>query len=120
MDFNLTKINETTRRILKENQAEAKTDGIPVAVDGGGVVNISSKPIEQLLLDKQIQEQADMLFETMTRKHFQNVADTLKAIEDPKKRQELADHHAAIFKQSNPLFKADLFHKAAGTQPRQN
>jgi len=52
--------------------------------------------------------------ETMTKKHFQHVADTLKQIEDPKKRAEYAKHHSAIFQHSNPRFDHAKFMKAAG------
>jgi len=53
---------------------------------------------------------------TMSRKHFQMVADTLKAIPDASKRQEMANHHAMIFAQSNPRFDHARFHAAAGTK----
>ena len=52
--------------------------------------------------------------EAMTRKHFQSVADTLKQIEDPKKRAEYAKHHAEIFHKSNPRFDHAKFMKTAG------
>jgi len=52
--------------------------------------------------------------EAMTKKHFQHVADTLKQIEDPKKRAEYAKHHSAIFQHSNPRFDHAKFMKAAG------
>jgi flavodoxin len=56
----------------------------------------------------------EQLDETMTRKHFQQVADVIKAHPDQKKRNELAKHHAKIFKASNPRFDHGRFYKAAG------
>jgi len=59
-------------------------------------------------------EEVESLDETMTRKHFQQVADVIKAHPDAKKRKELAMHHAGIFKASNPRFDHMKFMKAAG------
>ena len=56
------------------------------------------------------------LNEGMTRKHFQMVADLIKGHKDPKKRSELAHHHAAIFKADNPRFDHDRFFKAANAE----
>ncbi len=53
------------------------------------------------------------LNEVMTRKHFQQVADVIKAHPDATKREELAKHHAAIFKASNPRFDHKRFYSAA-------
>jgi len=55
----------------------------------------------------------ETLEEMMTRKHFQQVADVIKHIEDPVKRHELAHHHSGIFKASNPRFDHGKFFKAA-------
>ena len=67
-----------------------------------------------------IKEESEQLDEVMTRKHFQQVADTLKAIPDMKKRTELAQHHATVFKQSNPRFDHSRFYAAAGvTAPKE-
>jgi len=56
------------------------------------------------------------LEEAVSRKHFQMVADTLKEIPDMKKRQEMANHHAAIFAKQNPRFDHGRFHAASGTK----
>ena len=56
------------------------------------------------------------LNEMMTRKHFQQVADVIKAHPSPKKRSELAHHHAGIFAASNPRFDHDRFFKAANAE----
>ena len=52
--------------------------------------------------------------ESMTRQHFQYVADTLKNIEDVTKRAEYAQHHSAIFQHFNPRFDHEKFMQAAG------
>jgi hypothetical protein len=52
--------------------------------------------------------------ESMTRQHFQYVADTLKDIEDVTKRAEYAQHHSAIFQHFNPNFDHERFMQAAG------
>jgi hypothetical protein len=57
--------------------------------------------------------EAEQLDETMTRKHFQQVADVIKAHPDAEKRAELAKHHAGIFKASNPRFDSNRFYSAA-------
>jgi hypothetical protein len=58
-------------------------------------------------------EESEQLEEMSTRKDFQQVADVIKAHPDPKKRQELAVHHAAIFKAQNPRFDHKRFFAAA-------
>lgn len=63
---------------------------------------------------KVVKEDAEQLDETMTRKHFQQVADVIKAHPDAKKREELAAHHSQIFKKSNPRFDQTRFNKACG------
>jgi hypothetical protein len=54
-----------------------------------------------------------------TKKHFQQVADLIKAHPDASKRQELADHHASVFAQQNPRFDHKRFHAAVGTTHNQ-
>jgi hypothetical protein len=56
------------------------------------------------------------LDEMATRKHFQIAANSIRAIEDPHKRQEMADFQAGIFSKDNPRFDHSRFHAAAGTQ----
>jgi hypothetical protein len=53
-----------------------------------------------------------------TRKHFQAVANTVRAIADPAKRQQMADHHADLFSKMNPRFDHERFHAAAGTKTK--
>jgi hypothetical protein len=57
--------------------------------------------------------------ETMTRQHFQYVADTLKDIQDPAKRAEYAKHHSAIFQHFNPNFDHAKFMSAAGVEMKE-
>lgn len=54
--------------------------------------------------------------EMTTRKHFQAAANTIRAISDPRKRQEMADFQAHMFAQENPRFDHARFHAAAGTR----
>ena len=54
------------------------------------------------------------LQESVTRKHFQQVANTVRAIEDPGKRQEFADHHASVSPSKTPRFDRSKFHAAIG------
>ena len=61
-----------------------------------------------------VKEETEQLDEVMTRKHFQQVADVIKAHPDAKKREELAAHHSQIFKKSNPRFDEGRFRKACG------
>jgi len=57
------------------------------------------------------------LDETMyTRKHFQSAADHIRAISDPKERQDRANYQAGMFARDNPRFDHARFHAAAGTQ----
>ena len=62
----------------------------------------------------------EQIDETMTRKHFQQVADLIKSHPDAKKREELAKHHSEIFKKSNPRFDETRFRKACGVGGCQN
>lgn len=51
-----------------------------------------------------------------TRRHFRQVADIIKNHPDPKKRHEMASHHAEIFTKSNPRFDKKRFFDAAGVK----
>lgn len=51
-----------------------------------------------------------------TRKHFQQVADLIKANPNPELRKALAKHHSDIFAKQNPRFDKARFHKAAGVE----
>jgi hypothetical protein len=60
-----------------------------------------------------MREEAEQLDEQPTRKHFQQVADVIKAHPDAAKRKELAAHHSGIFKAQNPRFDHKRFYAAA-------
>ena len=66
--------------------------------------------------DVQIEEDAEDLDEAVSRKHFQQVADVIKAHPDQDKRNELAKHHAEIFKKQNPRFDHGKFCKACNAE----
>jgi len=69
------------------------------------------------LTKEDIETMADELNESgPTKKHFIQVANTVRAIEDPKKRQEFSDHHAGIFASQNPRFDHRRWHAACGTK----
>ena len=61
-----------------------------------------------------VTQSEDTVDETMTRQHFQYVADMLKNIEDVTKRGQYAQHHSAIFQHFNPNFDHEKFMQAAG------
>ena len=61
-----------------------------------------------------VTQSEDTVDETITRQHFQYVADMLKNIEDVTKRGEYAQHHSAIFQHFNPNFDHEKFMQAAG------
>jgi len=63
---------------------------------------------------KSIEKNEGEMDESMSRQHFQYVADLLKDIEDPIKRAEYAKHHSAIFQHFNPRFDHAKFMAAAG------
>ena len=81
---------------------------------------------QRIYLAKALNENTDTLFdhpemnEAVTRKHFQQVADLIKAHSDAKKRAELAAHHAEIFKKQNPRFDHERFFKAANAEKPMN
>ena len=64
-------------------------------------------------------EQEESVEETMTKQHFQYVADTLKDIQDPIKKAEYAKHHSAIFQHFNPRFDHAKFMAAAGVETKE-
>lgn len=55
-----------------------------------------------------------------TRRHFRQVADIIKNHPDPKKRHEMASHHAEVFAKSNPRFDKKRFFDAAGVKDHMN
>ena len=63
---------------------------------------------------KMAKEEVDLTEGGPTRKHFQQTADLIKAVENPEKRKELANHHASVYAQQNPRFNRSKFMAAAG------
>jgi hypothetical protein len=63
---------------------------------------------------KGVEKNEGEMDESISRQHFQYVADLLKDIEDPIKRAEYAKHHSAIFQHFNPNFDHAKFMAAAG------
>jgi hypothetical protein len=55
-----------------------------------------------------------MFSEGVSKKHFKMVAAELAKVTDPKDKENLAKHHAAMFKQMNPRFDHKKFYHAAG------
>lgn len=106
--FIIATVNERpfeAREILSQQMSEKISDALATAkIDYA----------QNLFGTPQIQEEVEPIDEMMTRKHFQMVADTIKAHPDAKKRNELAAHHAEIFKKDNPRFDHKRFYAAAG------
>lgn len=95
-------------------------DGLAQALKNESASGPDGANVDDLLTQAQVagveQVTEELLTEAPTRKHFQAVADTLKHIEDPAKRKELALHHADIFKKQNPRFDRSRFLQAAGVE----
>ena len=74
-------------------------DGSGPQSDGSVNPPGSSKPkkLKALGGGKASKTEETDLDEGVSRKHFEQVANTVRAIEDPQKRQHFADHHAGIF-----------------------
>ena len=91
----ITELSQTT----DADAAQAQTDVAQPSVT-------TSTPVEQ----------EESVEETMTKQHFQYVADTIKDIQDPIKKAEYAKHHSAIFQHFNPRFDHAKFMAAAGVE----
>ncbi len=89
-----------------KNEVRKRTKGLKLA-------DIKMTPTKKTKVPATEETQLD---EAATRKDFRDVANTVRAIEDPKKRQEYSDHHAAIFAKQNSRFDYSKWHAAAGTQ----
>jgi hypothetical protein len=76
---------------------------------------IEKDQAEQIAADLNNQMHKQSLDEAVSRKDFRQVSNIVRAIEDPKKRQEFADHHAAIFSKQNANFSHQKWHQACGT-----
>ena len=71
--------------------------------------NESARLTEELNDVKTYNEVLEHLIEGVSRKHFQQTAEAIAAHPDPKKRTELANHHAEIFIKQNPRFDKGRF-----------
>jgi len=94
----ITELSQTT----DADAAQAQTDVAQPSVT-------TSTPVEQ----------EESVEETMTKQHFQYVADTIKDIQDPIKKAEYAKHHSAIFQHFNPRFDHAKFMAAAGVEMKE-
>ena len=63
---------------------------------------------------KDVKEDVQIEESYPTKQHFQAIADIIKTHQDPKKRSELAHHHAGVFKGQNPRFDHARFMHACG------
>lgn len=76
----------------------------------------SHKKADGSMKKEEVELEEEDLDEAVSRKHFQQVADVIKAHPDQEKRNELAKHHAEIFKKQNPRFDHGRFYTAAGAK----
>lgn len=104
-------INKATDKLAKEELSPKQKK---IAAVAGDKSKLDAADFAALRAGKKVNEEAESLEEQMTRKHFQQVADVIKAHPDQEKRNELAKHHAEIFKASNPRFDHGRFYAAAG------
>jgi len=81
------------------------------SIIGAGSVGTGQRQAGQTASHIAVKEEEE-LDESVTRKHFQQVADLIKTHDNSAKRKELASHHAEIFKQQNPRFDHAKFMKA--------
>lgn len=121
----IEQLDELSRQTLGSYAKKATGQAITHAVNLGMAktqagVKTAEKPLEKRskgilqALGKLTKEEVEQLVEMPTRKHFQQVADVIKAHPDAAKRKELAAHHAGIFKTQNPRFDHKRFYAAAG------
>jgi hypothetical protein len=95
-----------------DKQPQAKEDAVSKPFNGSADAADAYNGMWGTGMDKDLDE--DSMEESVSRKHFQQVADLLKNIPDEAKRKEMALHHASIFKQQNPRFDIRRFAQAAG------
>ena len=96
-----------------DKQQQAKEDAVSKPFNGPADAADAYNGMWGTGMDKDLDED-QMTLESVSRKHFQQVADLLKNIPDEAKRKEMAMHHASIFKQQNPRFDMRRFAAAAG------
>lgn len=103
-------------RLMEYAREDAKTD-MDLHNVAERIVEFGEKDLCMDDYKKLVKETVEHLHEAnVSRRHFRDVANTVRAIENPEERQKFADHHAAIFARQNPRFDHARFHAAAGTQ----
>lgn len=125
-----TKKGDVTNLTLKPGQFKNLTEGAVPAVKqkiyiarnrhGDEVSRHTTKEAAEAQSRKyggtsKLAEETEVLDEaSVSRKHFQQVADVIKSHPDQAKRNELAAHHAGIFAKANPRFDHKRFYAASG------
>ena len=115
-------INDAISNVERTNGAVDEKVKNPYAIGMAAAMKSTGDkpPLEKSTITKAhdiakgVEKNEGEMDESMTRQHFQYVADTLKNIEDVTKRAEYAQHHSAIFQHFNPRFDHDKFMQAAG------
>ena len=79
---------------------------------------MNKEDAQRIAANLNLSAELNQLDKSVTRKHFQQVANTVRAIEHPVTRQEFADHHAGIFAKQNPRFDHSKWHAACGTKTK--
>jgi len=115
-------INDAISNVERTNGAVDEKVKNPYAIGMAAAMKATGDkpPLEKSTINKahdiakSVEKNEGEMDESMTRQHFQYVADMLKNIEDVTKRGEYAQHHSAIFQHFNPNFDHEKFMQAAG------
>jgi hypothetical protein len=115
-------INDAISNVERTNGAVDEKAKNPYAIGMAAAMKATGDkpPLEKSTITKAhdiakgVEKNEGEMDESMSRQHFQYVADLLKDIEDPIKRAEYAKHHSAIFQHFNPRFDHAKFMAAAG------
>ena len=115
-------INDAISNVERTNGAVDEKVKNPYAIGMAAAMKATGDkpPLEKSTITKahdiakSVEKNEGEIDESMSRQHFQHVADLLKDIEDPIKRAEYAKHHSAIFQHFNPRFDHAKFMAAAG------
>ena len=103
------------KMVRKDKDDKVKTGAPKEGPDYRNIGKQREKGISKAL-DKLTKEEMESIEESVSRKHFQMVADVIKSHDNHDKRKELAQHHATIFAAQNPRFDRAKFMKAANVQ----
>ena len=115
-------INDAISNVERTNGAVDEKVKNPYAIGMAAAMKSTGDkpPLEKSTITKAhdiakgVEKNEGEMDESMSRQHFQYVADLLKDIEDPIKRAEYAKHHSTIFQHFNPRFDHAKFMAAAG------